>query len=355
MQSRAVLRVTFAILAVAPSGESSFVTASPRHDEPGNYRAYNSSEPGPRNAHAMAYDRVRDRVVLFGGADERRVLSDTWEFNGVAWKLVATSGPPARTFPSVAFHDARRSVLLFGGSKVLFGSGGFSRSNLLADLWEWDGTAWKAIAAPGPQPRSEAAMAYDRVRNRLVLFGGYTVLANGSRERLADTWEWDGGSWRQIDVIGPRGRSGLAMTYDGDRGRVVLFGGSTGSPSNETWEWDGTRWLQLPTAPSGRFNPNIVHDGAGRRLLVFGGWTGSRRTAQLDQLEDGKWEAVRTSGSEPAPRNHAAMVYDERRGRVLLFGGHDGELVFGDLWSFANGAWDSLGAAAAKRRIDNGH
>ncbi len=345
-----------AIAAVTSSGESfSTAAASLRRDAPAKYGTHNSSEPGPRNAHGMAYDRVRGRVVLFGGADEQRVLADTWEFDGLAWKLAATSGPAARTFPSVAFHDTRQSVLLFGGSRVLFGTGGFSRHNLLADMWEWDGVAWKEIAASGPEPRSEAAMAYDRRRDRLVLFGGYTVRPNGTRERLADTWEWDGRSWRQIGVIGPRARSGLGMAYDGDRGRVVLFGGSTGLPSNETWEWDGTSWLQLPSAPSGRFNPNVVHDGAGQRLLVFGGWTGSKRIAQLEQLKSNKWQAVPTSGSGPAPRNHAAMVYEERRGRVLLFGGHEGELVFGDLWAFGNGAWDSLGATPAKRRVDNGH
>ena len=35
---------------------------------------------------------------------------------------------------------------------------------------------------------------------------------------------------------------GHAMAYDRDRGRVVLFGGGMyGGVSAETWEWDGTR------------------------------------------------------------------------------------------------------------------
>ncbi|HKQ97094.1 MAG TPA: kelch repeat-containing protein, partial [Candidatus Polarisedimenticolia bacterium] len=75
-----------------------------------------------RNAHAMAYDSARERVVLFGGADAERVRNDTWEWDGVAWTQVAATGPPPRTFPSMVYDETRRVALLFGGNRVLFGA-----------------------------------------------------------------------------------------------------------------------------------------------------------------------------------------------------------------------------------------
>ena len=59
------------------------------------------------------------------------------------------------------------------------------------------------------------------------------------------------------------------MTLDVARGRVVLFGGRTGSwpstvLSGETWEWDGATWQQrTPTsAPAPRENHRMTFDGA---------------------------------------------------------------------------------------------
>lgn len=42
-------------------------------------------EIGVRNAHAMAYDNGRGRVILFGGADESKVCGDTWEWGEIRW------------------------------------------------------------------------------------------------------------------------------------------------------------------------------------------------------------------------------------------------------------------------------
>ena len=45
------------------------------------------------------------------------------------------------------------------------------------------------------------------------------------------------------------------MAYDGDRGRVVLFGGTyEGIPYDDPWEWDGNTWIERepPTSPPPR-------------------------------------------------------------------------------------------------------
>jgi hypothetical protein len=57
-----------------------------------------------------------------------------------------------------------------------------------------------------------------------------------------------------MDDMGPSARSSLAVAYDRNRDRLVLFGGLTANgPSGETWEWDGQYWTQLSeTGPQAR-------------------------------------------------------------------------------------------------------
>jgi hypothetical protein len=71
--------------------------------------------------------------------------------------------------------DGSGNVVLFGGS---------SGSGYLADTWIWDGSSWKQAApAVSPSARTNAAMAADANGN-IVLFGG-----NGSMVgALSDTW-----------------------------------------------------------------------------------------------------------------------------------------------------------------------
>src|SRR5262249_32387785 len=125
-----------------------------------------------RNAHAMAYDADRARVVLFGGADDSKVCGDTWEWNGNKWELVSSTGPDPRTVPAMTYDTVRKKVVLFGGNRVLFGKSPDEKT-FLSDTWEWDGHNWHELNVSGPPPRAEAAIAFDSFRGRVVLFGGY--------------------------------------------------------------------------------------------------------------------------------------------------------------------------------------
>jgi hypothetical protein len=306
---------------------------------------------GVRNAHALAYDSDRGRVLLFGGADEGKVLGDLWEWDGKTWQRLASEGPPPRTFPALAYDRARRRLVLFGGNRVLFGDGA-GRDTFLADMWEWYEGSWHTVAAPAPPARSEAAMVYDSARRRLALFGGYHGTGAG-RERFGDTWEFDGSVWKRIETPrGPSPRNGAALAYDSGRGRVVLFGGS-GGPNAETWEWDGSLWVQVVAPAAGRYNSAMAYDMRLEQVIRFGGWSGERREGDTWRYDGRRWEPA--PGRGPEPRNHASMAYDERRGVLVLFGGHDGELVFGDTWEYRAGSWSRVGFESPRRRIENGH
>src|SRR5215470_9210724 len=148
---------------------------------------------GVRNGHAMSYDSNRRKVLVFGGADATQVCSDAWEWDGRCWNRLSTTGPGPRTFAALTYDSFRKRVVLFGGDRALFGK--TEKDNkLLGDTWEWDGQKWLEIKVPGPLPRAEAAMTFDRKRRRVLLFGGYN--RSGSKlNRLGDTWEWDGARW----------------------------------------------------------------------------------------------------------------------------------------------------------------
>ncbi len=138
-----------------------------------------------RDGHAMAYDAVRQRVVLFGGRDPTfaqtpggRLFSDTWEWDGSTWtERIVSNPPPGRYDHAMAYDVLRQRVVVFGGQNPPY---------YLGDTWEWDGSLWKRLMpASSPSARSASAMAYDAGRQRLVLFGGddgYTF--------LHDTWHF---------------------------------------------------------------------------------------------------------------------------------------------------------------------
>lgn len=307
---------------------------------------------GVRNAHAIAYDRHARRTVLFGGADESRVLHDTraWDASRRTWRLITNTGPGPRTFPAMAYDHARREVVLFGGNRVLFGSDA-NPPEFLADTWVLERNEWKNRMGLQPPARAEAAVAYDSRRQVVVLFGGYTRDRTGSAIRLGDTWEWNGTIWSKKAMTGPSPRNGAVMAYDERVQRVVLFGGR--GAANDAWEWDGGRWSRRATSEvAGRYNTAMVFDSARRVLLRFGGWSGEHRTADTWLLDD-DWRPVEVGG--PAARNHAAMAFDRGRGRAVLVGGHDGDLVFGDTWEFDGRRWSRAADTTPLRRVSNGH
>jgi hypothetical protein len=315
-------------------------------------------EIGVRNAHAMVYDSSRGRVILFGGADALKVCGETWEWDGKRWAPLSMVGPEPRTFPAMAYDSLRKKVVLFGGNRILFGRNP-DENRFLDDTWEWDGQMWTQIKVAGPPPRAEAAIAFDSERGRVVLFGGHNRTGEG-RNRLGDTWEWDGARWTQIKVTGPSARNGAAQVYDSVRRKIVLFGGSTQKDvSGETWEWDGRQWVENRSAlTQGRFNCVLTYDVARRKVIRFGGRYAGRPVGDTWEYDGKGWKQVSSTG--PTARNHAAMVYDSKRKKVVLFGGHDfgiheGVNVFGDTWEWNGNAWLRKEAGEVKQRINNGH
>ena len=313
-----------------------------------------------RNAHSMAYHSEESRVYFFGGANEEEVLSDLWVLDSTSWRKVVTKNEPEpRTFASLIYDNKNNRLVLFGGSKVLFGKDP-DPQNLLNDTWQFRSNQWeKLITNDAPSPRAEAAMAYDESRETIVLFGGYYI-QNGEFIKLGDTWEFHDNDWHLTSRVGPSERHGVSMAYDAKDKSIVLFGGSTidkqyGEYRGETWKWNGEKWNKLDIVqPTGIFNASMVYDKELGVLIRFGGWNGKSRINESWSFRDNKWNKLDTDNS-PTSRNHSNMVYDERQKKIILFGGHDGENVFGDTWEYANHKWKKISESKSIKRVNNGH
>lgn len=311
-----------------------------------------ATDPGPgvRNAHGLAFDGQAS--VLFGGATDRKVVAETWAWDGMTWRRFDAPGPDGRTFP-VMVAAPGDGVYLFGGRRVLFGTD-LQPSQFMSDLWQWDGHAWTRIPSDGPSGRAEAAGAWDPRRRRLVVFGGYDI-RDGALHRLGDTWEFGDGHWQERSgVAGPSPRHGAVAAFDDALGEVVLFGGNGGL--SDTWAWNGTRWRRIDAgAVPGRYNAAASAGAPGLPVLRFGGWDGRRRQSDTWTLRSGVWVRPFSRGPTPSPRNHAAMTYDAVRRRFVVVGGHEGGRVFGDVWEADYEGWRRVHTVPARRRVENQH
>jgi cysteine-rich repeat protein len=307
--------------------------------------------PPPRAHHAMAYDAARATAVVFGGLaqtgagpdpDPTLPLGDTWLWNGHAWRA-AEGGPPPRADHAMAFHPARGRTVLFGGSDA--------NGRPLADTWEWDGVRWLDRApAPGPAARRGHAMVHDAARAQLMIFGGG---ADGTL--LSDQWLWTGTEWTDQTPVAPAarppGRSEAAIADDAQRGRVVLFGGRGSSGLlNDVWEWDGAHWIEASPSgriPTARAGHSLVYDPALRRIVLFGGHDEFTKLNDTWTWDGARWTELIMPAAPPA-REHHTMIYDPIRRQVVLFAGAAAN-VLGDLWF-----WRYRDGAAPAESCDSG-
>ena len=320
-------------------------------------------QPTARHRAPAAYDPVRKRIVMFGGstASSGQALiapttnNETWEWDGRQWFGVAATTPPAaRAGGWMDYNSSTRTVMMFGGDSFT------TAPVVYNDLWSYNGAAWSqpasstrvskdrnatmaydaganrivefggrddtsgttpnldttwtwssagwASATPTTRPprRRNAALAYDPVRGRTVLFGGFG--GNGATDAtLSDVWEWSGTSWQSFAATGPSGRKGLAMTYNPDAKKVVVFGNS-GLASEDLWEWSGTRWTQraidASVALPSKYRVAVAYDAARTGLVTFGGRTTTFAATGVTQLIQ-----YRSNGPVEAC-TYAAIDYD---------------------------------------------
>lgn len=258
----------------------------------------------------MAFDEVRGRVVLYGGTGLRGEgeLSDTWEWNGANWVLVATGGdaPPSRV--RLTYDGQRQRVVAYERAS-----------------FEWDGRQWTKTAEPGPDA-TMVGLTFDAERDSVVTFGGQTAsgrgLSSATWERVASQW------FERTATPHPAGRVGV-LVFDRARREVLLFGGATPSGSlSDTWTWDGKGWREVVVSPSpsARAFQVAVWDPDRELVVLFSGVSDSQQTA-LDDVwvwNGSTWTQELPVGAHPGEAAGKSLVwtgaYDSMRHELVVFG-----------------------------------
>jgi hypothetical protein len=287
--------------------------------------------PAPRSGHAIAYDPVRNRTVMFGGSGAGASMDGaTWEWDGTTWTRANPGGagaPSARFGPVMAFLPAIGRVVLFGG---------FSSPNYSNETWTWDGATWTQIAGAGPSGRAYAAMARRPFpTDQLVLFGGQD--SSGLRN---DTWAFNGSTWTQIMPFSqpPAERSQHAMAYHDQFQAIVLYGGFTNAGwVGDTWIIFGVSWINVNTicSPGPLAGASLSYDPARNVMLLNGGFDGvnfkfdSWVFEPRNNLDASTWRKVVGSGIPgwAGVRAGTPAAFDSARGRHVVFSGYGGNFI----------------------------
>lgn len=278
--------------------------------------------PTNRSGHAMAYDPIRGRVVLFGGRTGSTDLGDTWEYDTVTttWTNRMVTGPSARQFPAMAWDPTRNAIVLFGGQ---------SSSTKQQDTWTWNGTAWTQVTtAARPPVRYFHSMVWDPDRMRIVIFGG-----EGSNTTLSDTWELDATNWVQRTTTNAPQRAVHMAAYDTTRHVMVFFGGFLSGSQLGTWELGASGAWVSPTvtgAPTSRHGAIIGYDPVQQRVILVGGIGGGGELAGFFTYDGATWTSLTP---DTGVRAWGSMAYDSTAGKFVVFGGYNAGDI-GGTWEY---------------------
>jgi hypothetical protein len=311
------------------------------------------SKPVGRFQHTMVYDSDGDRMLLFGGFNNR---TDSWALTLAGtpnWTQLMPPNvpPPGRNNAQAAFDPVGHRMVMFSGN------GGIPN-----DLWQLALPAgseplWTQLTPSGtpPAPRGDGTLVHDSARQRMLLFGGVAAT------RYNDVWAVSlsgGTSWTPLSPTGtpPSTRFAHTAIYDPVRDRMLVFGGNDGTNRlNEVWSLalSGTpSWTLLAptgTPPSARMDATAIYDPLRDRMVVFGGYTITTGQANdvwaLSLAGTPAWTQLSPSGTPPQGRDYHTAVYDSYRDRMLVVGGHGASFeTFTDVWelSFGSITWRQL-------------
>jgi len=297
-----------------------------------------------REGASLAYDPVHRRMFMFGGATHwnhaaSADLNDVWMLDLAAtptWTPVTPIGtpPPARAFAAMVYDPSGDRLIVHGGES--------STGDRYPDVWSLSlaGTpAWSQLAPSGTPPlgRSRHGAIYDPARDRMVLFGGSSLVAPYHQN---DAWSLSlsgAPAWTALTPAGtpPSRRQGLSVAIDAERDRMLVFGGlSDTAPilNRDVWALSlsgATAWdsLEIAVGPPPRHQSVVVCDPARDQLLMFGGLadfgTGQTRSGDLWSLSLAGapvWSELHPDGA-PDPETADAAIFDVAGDRLIRYGG----------------------------------
>ena len=295
----------------------------------------------PTEVNGMAFDTATGQLIAFGtdpSSPSAWPAPDTWVWNGTHWNQAVVTGrtPPARTGASMAYDPIRQLIVLHGGYD--------QQTNWANDTWTWNGSQWSQ-QSPGQSPPADGyvraqPMCWDAPLSRVVM-----VNEQGNAAQSADpsqTWGYNGTDWARLmdsyePSLGTRGAQPIAMTCDNAHNSVLLFSQVNGVPT--TWTYDNaTHWTQVATSGTTSANFVMASDDANLTVVMFGSngdtwtWDGSKWTVQNPQ-------------HSPPARAGAAMAFDPVHGVVVMLGGSvpGSATQLHDTWTWNGSDWTQAG------------
>jgi hypothetical protein len=313
--------------------------------------------PSGRSGHTAIYDPVRDRMIVFGDGyfdgSTTHFLNDVWSLDLAGtpqWTELSPAGmPPSGRLGQCAIYDRMRDRM------VIFG--GYDGSNHLNDVWALslaEPMAWTKLTPIGvaPSPRHYASAIYDPARDRMIIFGGSDGF---NRFNDLSILSLGGMVWTGLTPAGsPAARMYSSAIFDSLGDQMILFGGAGNAtqlpPStgwlNDTWALSlsgNLSWTALTphgALPTARYAQCAIYDPVRRRMVMFGGWDGQRRNDSwgLSLGDTVTWSELTPIGRSPTPRAGQSAIYDPIRDRMLVFAGTDSTSNRDDTWGLN---WDA--------------
>jgi hypothetical protein len=288
--------------------------------------------PAPRSGASLAFDQKQNRLVLFGGAAGQTRFDDTWTWDGSSWTRADVAvRPPARSGAAAAYEPLS-GVVIHGGSRA-----GNAPRPAAADTWLWDGKSWRLLAEDGPRSDFGVALAYEQTSSSLIAY------AQGAPPSAGETWRLTGARWQLVDSASPYLNQAL-LSWDG-RNLILVgqpFGPERGQYRTQTWAWQSGSWARLHPAVDFPANYALAgaYDPGSRRIIgVAGGetWTW-----------DGSTWARLHSVHQPAIGFGGSAAYSPSKRQVIVFGGQDmGGVPADQLWAWNGSDWNRLSGSFA--------
>lgn len=196
--------------------------------------------------------------------------------------------------------------------------------------------------AAAPPARYGAALGFDPVSERLILFGGATAGTQAhpaDAERLSDTWAWDGTSWAELHpATSPPSLYGARLVADPASGHLLLLSGSGQMDAGGVllqqgmWSWDGQNWSRAGDMPLQMPFAAVGVDPTTRQVLLSGydstyptqcGRSACPALAPIDRAGAYVWNGSRwTSAAGQAPEWYGGgTAFDPITGQVISAGG----------------------------------
>jgi hypothetical protein len=286
---------------------------------------------------AMVYENTTGVLVLFGGMKNGSLMNETWTYNlnTNSWtNMLPAESPPARKEHAMAYDAVRARTILYGGSN----------GNFLNDTWTYDlsRNTWTNMSPEtAPSPRGLHNLVYDSHSDEVVLFGGRDYDQN-----LGDTWTYYVGTntWRDTNSLGPSPRALAAATYDMVEKRVVLYGGWSGDESLSYTIWTysvgfNLWWANTTTnIPSPRAYFAMAYAPVFNEVVLFGGTDDYGKYHRMNDtyvfnLSTKIWSNKNPKSAPPAQASQT-MVFDIANEEMILFG-------IEETWTynFSNNIW----------------